>query len=879
MSRLIRLYLALWLLMGAGVAFAQNPQSTLAPIVSVNSAYNNGVSPGYRPTAGSGLVLNVGPGTANCSGTIETYAGGTLSMTASVVNYVYLNTSASCVPAVKTSSFGTSDIPVATVTAGASAITANCNNNGTSSPAGTYPCIVDSRTIFNTPASPTGLSCLSGDVTAGSGGSCTSAILATVNSSSGTCGDATHVCQVTTNGKGLVTAQSQVSITGGGSDPSTQYLFQAGSNGAACNDSTDDTSAFNSLLSAIQTAGGGTVVVSGTCLISGQINIPNNGASTNPHQASIRITGAGGSADGSFTLSIFNSPSALDMRYSASTAKILTLAIGSLEIDHIALLDKGSDCSPFIYTTNTSIKIHDNLFSGTASGTSACNDAIILGGTAVYATPLTLTVNSAFSGYGSNIDHNFFDKIRRGVQFNNSANAVTVKNNTWSATCGGTSSSGAIQIGFSGYSQAQSNVFGGNLIEVTNYPYAYLVYGTTNVGYGDTFWDGSSTLISLFHFPSGGGAQGNTFLVSHDGTIPESKVTDATPILSSPLYSNAVLDQNLQTSLTLAAANWRECNDTSGSTTAGSCSTQDGFEFTSGNGIFILYHTTVSNSLSSFTVNVNGSGAWPVLIPSNSGWTATLNPTTSIPANTDIPMFTDGTYWYIIQNGTVGAGGCSGVSAGSYTNTNLTVNSAGCITVASNGSSSGLTLTTTGTSGPATLISNVLNVPQYTPSSGVSFLQTVVSTPVSSITISSIPQTATNLRIVVTGQTSAGSPGTVIIQLNGDSTGSDYTASGIYMTGSGAAETYTNSSGAAVCGIVSSFSTGFEGTGNCYIGNYSSTFFKKIIVSTASSINSFGPQFNADSSTWNSTAAVTSLTFTLGSGNFTTGTTFTVYYE
>jgi len=115
MSRLIRLYLALWLLMGAGVAFAQNPQSTLAPIVSVNSAYNNGVSPGYRPRAGSGLVLNVGPGTANCSGTIETYAGGTLSMTASVVNYVYLNTSASCVPAVKTSSFGTSDIPITMV--------------------------------------------------------------------------------------------------------------------------------------------------------------------------------------------------------------------------------------------------------------------------------------------------------------------------------------------------------------------------------------------------------------------------------------------------------------------------------------------------------------------------------------------------------------------------------------------------------------------------------------------------------------------------------------------------------------------------------------------------------------------------------------------
>lgn len=54
---------------------------------------------------------------------------------------------------------------------------------------------------------------LSGDVT--SNGLVTA--LATVNSSPGTCGDATHVCQVTTNGKGLVTGQSAIAITGGGS--------------------------------------------------------------------------------------------------------------------------------------------------------------------------------------------------------------------------------------------------------------------------------------------------------------------------------------------------------------------------------------------------------------------------------------------------------------------------------------------------------------------------------------------------------------------------------------------------------------------------------------------------------------------------------------
>lgn len=40
--------------------------------------------------------------------------------------------------------------------------------------------------------------------------------LATVSTTFGTCGDATHVCQVVTNAKGLVTSQSAVAITGGG---------------------------------------------------------------------------------------------------------------------------------------------------------------------------------------------------------------------------------------------------------------------------------------------------------------------------------------------------------------------------------------------------------------------------------------------------------------------------------------------------------------------------------------------------------------------------------------------------------------------------------------------------------------------------------------
>jgi hypothetical protein len=119
---------------------AQQPQTQTAPISALNAKYANGTAPGYWPQAGSGLTLNLSGGTAFCGGAVVQYAAGTLTMTASTTNYVYLNTSASCVPAVKTSTFVAADIPVATVTTSGSAITA----------------ITDVRTLFQQGGSGSG---------------------------------------------------------------------------------------------------------------------------------------------------------------------------------------------------------------------------------------------------------------------------------------------------------------------------------------------------------------------------------------------------------------------------------------------------------------------------------------------------------------------------------------------------------------------------------------------------------------------------------------------------------------------------------------------------------------------------------------------------
>src|SRR4029077_16983299 len=97
------------------LVLSQQPQTGTAPIYAVNAKYTNGVAPGYWPTAGAGLVLNLSAGTANCANTIVTYAGGTLTLTNSTTNYVYLNVASSCVPAFNTSGFTATTIPIATV--------------------------------------------------------------------------------------------------------------------------------------------------------------------------------------------------------------------------------------------------------------------------------------------------------------------------------------------------------------------------------------------------------------------------------------------------------------------------------------------------------------------------------------------------------------------------------------------------------------------------------------------------------------------------------------------------------------------------------------------------------------------------------------------
>ena len=134
------------LILASFCTYAQQPQATNGqPLYAVNAKYTNGVAPGYMPLAGplstpasGALTITLGGGTANC-GSIVQYPGyptsPALTLAANTTNYIYLDTTNSCIPTVSQSVFTGSQIPIAKVVTNGSGIATNG--------------ITDVRTIFN----------------------------------------------------------------------------------------------------------------------------------------------------------------------------------------------------------------------------------------------------------------------------------------------------------------------------------------------------------------------------------------------------------------------------------------------------------------------------------------------------------------------------------------------------------------------------------------------------------------------------------------------------------------------------------------------------------------------------------------------------------
>ena len=186
-----------------------------------------------------------------------------------------------------------------------------------------------------------------------------------------------------------------------------QFTVNILSKGAKCDDTTDDSTALEAAISAVSNAGGGIVLIppsANGCLIDSAVTFPTTGGSstTTPSQVSVRITGSGGAPwDPGLGGTAPTNASILDLRYTGADtlhpAKIDTRGAGSLEIDHLALIDRATDDFLFMQTTNTTINIHDNYIVGDPSenGTADRQDFLNLGSSGYWASSLSATGGSA----------------------------------------------------------------------------------------------------------------------------------------------------------------------------------------------------------------------------------------------------------------------------------------------------------------------------------------------------------------------------------------------------------------------------------------------------------------------------------------------------
>ena len=168
----------------------------------------------------------------------------------------------------------------------------------------------------------------------------------------------------------------------------------------------------------------------------------------------------------------------------------------------------------------------------------------------------------------------------------------------------------------------------------------------------------------------------------------------------------------------------------------------------------------------------------------------------------------------------------------------------------------------------------------------VKIAQVVTTSGQSSVTFSSIPGGYTDLQISFTGRvTASANDEWMFLQINGDSNSSNYTYSSfqyiIYSwSGVSLIAPTTNGMWALVAGGVGNNANALT-HGEYIIPLYSSTAFYKKVAGNCSTTfdqnNNFNENFMTFSAMWLSTAAITSLVFSVPGYTFEVGSTFTLY--
>lgn len=153
---------------------------------------------------------------------------------------------------------------------------------------------------------------------------------------------------------------------------------------------------------------------------------------------------------------------------------------------------------------------------------------------------------------------------------------------------------------------------------------------------------------------------------------------------------------------------------------------------------------------------------------------------------------------------------------------------------------------------------------------------TTLDSSAASITFSSIPQTGTDLLLVVSPRSATGG-NAMTLQFNGSSSG--YTDRRLSGLGTSRNSTSNYLTDQLICGYASSSAETSNTFGNnsVYISNYTSSLAKSISSDGAYEHNNSGNYMSIISGSWSGTSAVTSITLYIYSGTFATSTVASLY--